>query len=43
MKTDELNSKHLTADEGKTLRRISDGWMDGRKRNIPRLHLPDRR
>lgn len=29
MKTDELNNRHLIADEGKVLRRISDGWVAG--------------
>lgn len=31
MKTDELNNRHLIADEGKVLRRISDGWIAGRE------------
>ena len=29
MKTDELNTNHVLADEGKVLRRISDGWVAG--------------
>lgn len=29
MITDELNSNHLIAAEGKVLRRISDGWVAG--------------
>lgn len=29
MKTDKLNSRHLIADEGKVLRRISDNWIAG--------------
>ncbi|WP_449039161.1 hypothetical protein [Parabacteroides goldsteinii] len=29
MKTDESNNRHLIADEGKVLRRISDGWIAG--------------
>lgn len=29
MKTDELNNRHLIADEGKVLRRISDSWNAG--------------
>lgn len=29
MKTDELNNRHLIAEEGKILRRISDGWVAG--------------
>lgn len=29
MKIDEQNNKHLIADEGKVLRRISDGWVAG--------------
>lgn len=29
MKTDELNNKHLIAEEGKVLRRISDKWIVG--------------
>lgn len=31
MKTDELNNSHLIADEGKELRRISDGWVAGKE------------
>lgn len=31
MKTDELNNRHLIADEGKVLCRISDGWIAGRE------------
>lgn len=31
MKIDELNNKHLIADEGKVLRRISDGWVAGKE------------
>lgn len=31
MKIDKINSKHLIADEGKVLRRISDGWIAGRE------------
>lgn len=29
MKTDELNNRHLIAEEGKVLRRISDDWVAG--------------
>lgn len=29
MKTDALNNRHLIAEEGKVLRRISDGWIAG--------------
>lgn len=29
MKTDELNNRHLIAEEGKVLRRISDNWIAG--------------
>lgn len=29
MKTDELNNRHILADEGKVLRRMSDGWIAG--------------
>lgn len=29
MKTDELNTKHLVAESGKVLRRLSDGWIAG--------------
>lgn len=29
MKIDKINIKHLIADEGKVLRRISDGWIAG--------------
>lgn len=29
MKTDELNNKHVQAEEGKVLRRISDNWIAG--------------
>lgn len=29
MRTDELNTNHVLADEGKVLRRISDGWVAG--------------
>ena len=29
MKIDELNNRHLIADEGKVLRRISDSWTAG--------------
>lgn len=29
MKTDELNNRHLIAEEGKVLRRISDKWIAG--------------
>lgn len=31
MKIDELNNKHLIADEGKVLCRISDGWVAGKE------------
>lgn len=31
MRIDELNNRHLIADEGKVLRRISDGWIAGRE------------
>jgi len=31
MKTDELNNKHLIAEEGKVLCRISDGWVAGKE------------
>lgn len=31
MKTDELNNKHLLAEEGKVLRRIADGWVAGKE------------
>lgn len=31
MIVDELNNRHLIADEGKVLRRISDGWIAGRE------------
>ena len=31
MKTDELNNNHLIADEGKVLRRLSDGWIAGKE------------
>lgn len=29
MRTDKLNNKHILADEGKVLRRISDGQLFG--------------
>ena len=29
MRTDDNNNRHLIADEGKVLRRISDGWVAG--------------
>lgn len=29
MKIDKINSKHLIADEGKVLRRMSDSWIAG--------------
>lgn len=29
MKTDELNNRHLLAEEGKVFRRISDNWIAG--------------
>lgn len=29
MRTDEHDNKHLIADEGKQLRRVSDGWIAG--------------
>ena len=29
MKTDESNNRHLIAEEGKVLHRISDGWVAG--------------
>lgn len=29
MRTDENNIRHITAEEGKVLRRISDGWIAG--------------
>lgn len=31
MKTDELNNRHLIADEGKVFRRISDNWIAGQE------------
>ena len=31
MRTDELNNNHLIADEGKVLRRLSDGWIAGKE------------
>lgn len=29
MRTDESNNRHILADEGKVLRRMSDGWIAG--------------
>ena len=31
MRIDELNNNHLIADEGKVLRRLSDGWIAGKE------------
>ena len=31
MRIDELNNRHILADEGKVLRRISDGWEAGKE------------
>ena len=31
MRTDSLNKAHVTADEGKVLRRTSDGWIAGKE------------
>lgn len=34
MRTDEHNDRHLIADEGKVLRRVSDGWIAGTEIHI---------
>ena len=41
MRTDKLNNKHILADEGKVLRRISDGQLFGNELTEPLLELPE--
>lgn len=41
MKIDKLNSKHILADEGKVLRRISDNWIAGSEIYLGYTHYLD--